>query len=64
MFESVMMVNETVSSLFNDFNYGRNETKAVMPFCRISVEKYVFSKLNPRLQAMYDLRYTKESAKF
>lgn len=57
MSEAVVIVNDVVNNLFRDFNYGRRETKAVMPFCRISVEKYLFSKLNPQLYGMYNQRY-------
>jgi len=52
----VALVNEIVESLFSDFNYGKNETKSVMPYCKISVEKYIFGKLNENLYAMYALK--------
>ena len=52
----IAMVNEIVESLFNDFNYGKNETKSVMPYCKISVEKYIFGKLNENLYSMYALK--------
>lgn len=42
----ITLVNEIVDSLFSDYNYGKSETKAVMPYCKISVEKYIFSKLS------------------
>jgi len=50
------MVNEIVESLFSDFNYGKSETKSVMPYCKISVEKYIFGKLNENLYSMYALK--------
>lgn len=49
----IAVVNEIVDSLFNDYNYGKNETKSVMPYCKISVEKYVFGKLSENLPPMY-----------
>jgi hypothetical protein len=52
----VAMVNEIVESLFSEFNYGKNETKSVMPYCKISVEKYIFGKLNTNLYSMYALK--------
>jgi len=44
--ESVyLLVNEITETFFADFNYGKSETKQMMPYCRISVEKYVFDKV-------------------
>lgn len=42
----IALVNEIVDNLFSDYNYGKSETKSVMPYCKISVEKYVFGKLS------------------
>lgn len=39
------MIKEIVETLFCDFNYGKIQTKNVMPYCRISVERYFFSKV-------------------
>jgi len=44
--ESVyLLVNELTETFFADFNYGRSETKQMMPYCRISVEKYISDKV-------------------
>ena len=44
--ESVfLLVNEVTETFFADFNYGRAETKQMMPFCRIAVEKFIFDKV-------------------
>jgi hypothetical protein len=52
--ESIMlMTNEAVETLFMEFNYGKNETRRMMPFCRFSVEKYIFEKLYSTLNALY-----------
>ena len=40
------MINEAVDTLFCDFNYGKSETKKMLPFCKISVEKYIFDKVH------------------
>lgn len=53
------IVNEIVESLFSEFNYGKSETKSVMPYCKISVEKYVFGKLSESLYAMYEHKNNK-----
>jgi hypothetical protein len=63
--ESVyLMINETVDTLFCDFNYGKSETKKMMPYCRVSVEKYLFEKLYSLLFAMYLKKYETISAKY
>jgi len=44
--ESVyLLVNEITETFFADFNYGKSETKQMMPYCKISVEKYIFDKV-------------------
>ncbi len=44
--ESVyLLVNEITETFFADFNYGKSETKQLMPYCRISVEKFIFDKV-------------------
>ncbi|EAR86736.2 vacuolar sorting protein 9, VPS9 domain protein (macronuclear) [Tetrahymena thermophila SB210] len=53
----IALVNEIVDNLFSDYNYGKSETKSVMPYCKISVEKYVFGKLSQNLQSMYKFKY-------
>lgn len=35
------IIGEVVDSLFKEFNSGRKEMERVMPYCRVSVEKYV-----------------------
>ena len=47
------VVNETVKSFFQQYNYGKTGTKDFMIYCRPSVEKFVFSKLYDRVYAMY-----------
>jgi hypothetical protein len=51
------MINEVVDTLFSEFNYGKSETRRMMPFCRFSVEKYVFEKLYSRLFNMYKKKH-------
>lgn len=48
-----MLVNEVVDNLFTEYNYGKSDTKQIMPYCKISVEKYVFSKIENTLMALY-----------
>jgi len=45
----MLIVDEIVDILFNEFNYGKSETKQMMPFCRFAVEKFIFEKLYYKL---------------
>lgn len=53
----VGQVNEIVESLFSDYNYGKNETKTVMPYCKMSIEKYIFGKVFDLLFSLYNYKY-------
>ncbi|KAL4448775.1 hypothetical protein ABPG74_012864 [Tetrahymena malaccensis] len=59
-----MFTNEIVLSLFNEFNYGKNDTKKVMPFCRIAVETYLYSKLYYLIFNIYKIAINNEQEKF
>jgi len=39
-------MNEVIESLFSDYNYGKQETKELMPYCRKSIEKYIFDRVD------------------
>ena len=58
------IVSETVDILFHDFNYGRSETKNIMPYCRFAVEKYIFEKVFNILYNMYLLKHKNSIEKF
>lgn len=47
------ITEEVVENLYKDFNYGRGEMEQIMPYCRISVEKYVFEKIHKTLFSLY-----------
>lgn len=53
-----------MSSLYKDFNYGRQEMEQIMPYCRISVEKYVFEKTHATLFGIYQAKNQAEDAIF
>ncbi|KAL4498345.1 hypothetical protein ABPG72_013151 [Tetrahymena utriculariae] len=59
-----MFTNQIVLSLFNEFNYGKNDTKKVMPFCRIAVETYLYSKLYYLIFNIYKIAINNEQEKF
>ena len=40
------LVNETVFAFNSEYNLGKDTAKTLMPFCRPSVEKYIFSKVS------------------
>lgn len=45
MESAYLLVNEVTETFFADFNYGKAETKQMMPYCRIAVEKFIFDKV-------------------
>lgn len=61
---TILMINEVVDNLFSEFNYGKNDTKYVMPYCRASVEKFVFNKIHSSIIEMYKERYSTHEEKF
>lgn len=56
MKEAVNLTEEIVGSLYKDFNYGKQEMEQIMPYCRISVEKYVFEKVYKTLFNIYKVK--------
>ncbi|KRX10706.1 hypothetical protein PPERSA_08701 [Pseudocohnilembus persalinus] len=62
--EVYMLVNEVVDNLFTEYNYGKSDTKQIMPYCKISVEKYVFSKIENTLMALYIQKNNENQKKF
>lgn len=50
------IIGEVVDSLFKEFNSGRKEMEKVMPYCRVSVEKYVCEKLHGTIYPIYQHR--------
>lgn len=47
-----------------DFNLGKDQTKEMMPYCRAAIEKYMYSKLNDNLFAMYAFKNREQDLKF
>jgi hypothetical protein len=60
----MLIVNEIVDILFNEFNCGKSETSQMMPHCRFAVEKFIFEKLYSRLFKMYEVKHKKFNDKF
>lgn len=60
----LQLTNETINVLFSEFNYGKSETKQLMPFARKSVERYIFSKLYETIISMYREKYKKDDEEF
>eukprot|EP01017_Pseudomicrothorax_dubius_P029043 TRINITY_DN3499_c0_g1_i18.p1 TRINITY_DN3499_c0_g1~~TRINITY_DN3499_c0_g1_i18.p1 ORF type:complete len:227 (-),score=38.67 TRINITY_DN3499_c0_g1_i18:228-908(-) len=57
MIESILrMTEETVQSFLCEFNYGKNEAKNLLPYCRMSVEKYLFEKLYHVIFPIYQFK--------
>ena len=55
------MVNDTVNTFMQD--HKTMEKPEIMPYCRSSVEKFIFSKLYDRLFGMYILKSEDEDIK-
>ncbi len=63
--ESILsLINEIILILFSDFNYGKSETKQLMPFARKSVEKYIFSRLHQVMISIYQEKYRIDDENF
>ena len=55
------LVNETVFAFNSEYNLGKDTAKTLMPFCRPSVEKYIFSKVRNsynHFMQLYDKLFT------
>lgn len=57
MIKVINIITDTVDKLFLDYNYGKSETKIVMPYCRISVEKFLFNKINDTIIRIYECKF-------
>ena len=63
--ESILsLINEIINTLFSDFNYGKTETRQLMPFARKSVEKYIFSRLHHVMISIYQEKYRIDDENF
>ena len=43
------MIDETVSTIFKDFRFGKMQAEKMMLYCRPAVERFIFSKLSQKL---------------
>lgn len=57
-------VEECVSTFYSVFNYGKSVNEKMLPYCRPSVEKFIFNKLYFILIEIYNIRYFDENNKF
>jgi len=57
-------INQVTETFFADFNYGKSETRKIMPFCKTSVEKFLFEKVYSNLFGMYQIKFDKQSTMF
>lgn len=49
----ITVIQEIIDNLYKDFNYGKKEMEKVMPYCRVSVEKYVFTQVENIIVPVY-----------
>ena len=43
---------------------GRKEMEKIMPYCRISVERYIFDRIQPVIAPIYSHKTAEENAIF
>ena len=51
-----MVVNETVMCFESEYNLGKETGKDLLQYCRLAVERYLFSKLYDKIFAMYVIK--------
>ena len=58
------LINELVQTFSMDFNLGKDQTKAMMPYCRTAIEKYIYQKIGDNVTAMYQFKCKEDNSKF
>jgi hypothetical protein len=58
------IIREVVDNLYKDFNMGRKEMEKIMPYCRISVERYIFDRIDAVINPIYSHKASEENAIF
>ena len=53
-----------MDNLYKDFNLGRKEMEKVMPYCRITVEKFVFDKIENIIFPIYNQKVSEQMTIF
>ena len=64
MGDIIKFIEECVYSFYCNLNYGKSNTAIILPYCRPSVEKFIFNKLNFLLYDIYNIKFTKENTIF
>ena len=54
----IIVIQEIIDNLYKDFNYGKKEMEKVMPYCRVSVEKYVFTQVESIIVPVYHFAWS------
>ena len=63
--ESVQdLINDLVRTFNMDFNLGKDQTKDMMPYCRTAIEKFIYTKVNDNISAMYAYKNQQRDTKF
>lgn len=58
------VIEDTVTTLFSHFNFGKSNTEKMMVYCRPAVEKFLFTRLYPTLISLYEAKYRELDAAF
>ena len=64
MEEVLKFIDECVSTFYCYFNYGKPNSEKILPFCRPSVEKFIFNKVYFLLSDIYNARYFNDNKAF
>ncbi|CAD8047137.1 unnamed protein product [Paramecium sonneborni] len=57
-------INQIVETLFQSFNFGKQETTQIMPYCKISIEKYFYLKLSHYILPQYQNMFKQQNEQF
>ncbi|CAD8146164.1 unnamed protein product [Paramecium pentaurelia] len=57
-------INQIVETLFQSFNFGKQETTQIMPYCKISIEKYFYLKLSHCILPQYQNMFKQQNELF
>ncbi len=58
MRQLIALVQEIIDQLYKDFNYGKKEMEKVMPYCRVSVEKFIFTQVEAIVAPVYHFAWS------
>jgi Vacuolar sorting protein 9 (VPS9) domain len=58
------IINDTVQTLHQQYNIAKKESRELLPFCKCSIEKYIYRKMHPKIMRLYIYKLKAEDAMF